>query len=189
MVPARRVRVELSPESEPDGVEPEWLYYGVAAGGRGFELLEAGLEPGLGAGDVLQEVGLAGELDDEGLVAAGDGVVEEGEAGGALFVNRVALAEADIDQKTEGEGEIGVEIEIADGLGFTVDLEGEVVLGEILDEGTFFIVNYDGDVDQARIDVEGGSGGSRGLLGGGCCRCLSGSSGWLRQQRRSIGCS
>jgi len=74
-------------------------------------LLEAGLEPGLGAGDVLQEVGLAGELDDEGLVAAGDGVVEEGEAGGALFVNRVALAEADIDQKTEGEGEIGVEIE------------------------------------------------------------------------------
>jgi hypothetical protein len=71
--------------------------------------------------------------------------------------------------------------------GFIVDLEDEVVLGEILDEGTFFIVDDDGDVDQARIDVEGGSDGSRALLGGGCYRGLSGSSGWLRQQRHSIG--
>ena len=69
-----------------------------------------------------------------------------------------------------------------------INLEDEVVLGEGLHEGAFFIVDDDRDVDQARIDVECGSGGGGGLLGCGGRLGLSGSAGRLRQQRRGIGC-
>ena len=69
-----------------------------------------------------------------------------------------------------------------------VNLEDEVVLGEVLHEGAFFIVDDDRDVNQARIDVECGSGGGGGLLGRGGSLGLSGSGGRLCQQRSGIGC-
>ena len=58
--------------------------------------LEGGLEFGAGGGEVLEELDGAGELDDEGLVGSRLGgavsiCVEEGAAGGALFVEDVAL--------------------------------------------------------------------------------------------------
>ncbi len=80
------------------------------------------------------------------------------------------------------------QVEVADGLGIAVDLEDEVVLGEVLDEGAFFIVDDDRDVDQACIYVECGSGGGGGLPGCGGRLGLSGGAGRLRQQRRGIGC-
>ena len=99
----------------------------------------------------------------------GEHLVEEGAAGGALFVDDVALGEAGVDEQAEGEGKVGVLVEVADGLGFAVDLQDEVVLGEVLDESAFFVADDDGEIDEAGIDGEGGSGGGWGLVG---CRGL-----------------
>ena len=95
----------------------------------------------------------------------GEHVVEEGETGGAFVVDGVALAQAYVDQQAECEGKVGVQVEVANGLGFAIDLEDEVVLGEVLDQRAFFIVDDDRDVDQACIYVECGSGGGGGLPG------------------------
>ena len=79
---------------------------------------------------------------------------------------------AGVDEQAEGEGKIGVDVEVADGLRVVVDLEGEVVLGEGLDEGAFFVADDDGEVDEAGVDGEGGggwaSGGLLGFCGWGC---------------------
>ncbi len=100
-----------------------------------------------------------GELHDEGFVfRGGEHLVEEGAAGGALFVDDVALGEAGVDEQAEDEGEVGVLVEVADGLGFAVDLEDEVVLGEVLDEGAFFVADDDGEIDEAGVNGDGGSG-------------------------------
>ena len=129
----------------------------------GVDLLEGGLKQGAGRGEVLQELGLGGELHDEGLVLrSGEHLIEEGAAGGALLVDDLALGEACVDQQTEGQGKIGVLVEVANGLGFAVDLKDEVVLGEILDEGSFFVADDDGEVDEAGIDGDGGGGGGWG---------------------------
>ena len=42
-----------------------------------------------------------------------------------------------------------------------VDLEGEVSLGEVLDESAFFVANDDRDIDQAGVDRDGARGGWR----------------------------
>ena len=39
-----------------------------------------------------------------------------------------------------------------------VDLKGEVVLGEVLDEGAFFVADDDGDIDEAGVDRDGADG-------------------------------
>ena len=91
--------------------------------------------------------------------------VEEGGAGGALFVEYVALRTAGVDEQAKGEGKVGVEVEVADGLGVVVDLEDEVVLGEGLDEGAFFVADDYGQVDEAGVDGEGGGGWSWCLFG------------------------
>ena len=138
---------------------------GVGELAGGVDLFEGGLELGAGGGEVLQEFGLAGELDDEGLVLrGGEHLVEEGAAGGALFVDDVALGEAGVDEQAEGQGKICVLVEVADGLGFAVDLEDEVVLGEVLDERAFFVADDYREVDEAGVDGEGGGGRGRGLF-------------------------
>ena len=140
--------------------------------GWGVDLFERGLKLRAGGGEVLQELDLAGELDDEGLVLGrGEHLVEEGAAGGALFVDDVALAEAGVDEQAEGQGKVGVDVEVADGLRMAVDLEDEVVLGEVLDEGAFLVADDDGEVDEAGIDGDGRGGGGRSLLGRGGFRC------------------
>ncbi len=128
---------------------------GAAAGAGSVDLFEGSLELGTRVGEVLEELGLTGELDDEGLILGrGEHLVEEGAAGGALFVDDAALAAAGVDEEAEGKGKVLVEVEVADGLRVAVDLEDEVILGEVLDEGSLFIANDDGEVHQAGIDGE-----------------------------------
>ena len=43
-------------------------------------------------------------------------------------------------------------------LGVIVDLKDEVILREVLDEGAFFVADNYGDVDEARVHGDGGSG-------------------------------
>ena len=145
-----------------------WIVAGGARASAGsVDLLESSLKQWAGRGDVLQKLRLRGKLHDEGLVLRrGEHLVEEGAAGGALFVDDVALGEAGVDEQAEGQREVGVLVEVADGLGFAVDLEDEVVLGEVLDEGTLFVTDDDREVDEAGIDGDGWGGGSRGLFGG-----------------------
>ena len=113
---------------------------------------------GLGTGDVLQQIGLPGKLHDEGLIAVRGPVqhiVQKGGTGSAFVVERVALAHAGVHQQTEGQRNVGIEIEVADRLGLAVDRQGEVVLGEVLDQGASLVAHDDGNIDQARVDVEG----------------------------------
>ena len=133
----------------------------------GVDLFEGGLELGAGGGEVLEELDGTGELDDEGLIgrAAGGGGehgVEEGAAGGALLIEDVALGGARINEEAEGKGEVVVAVKVADGLRVAVDGEGEVGLGEVPDEGSFFVADDDGEVDEAGVDGEMG-----GFAGGG----------------------
>ena len=127
------------------------------SGARGVDLFQCCLEERARRGKVLQEFGLACKLHDERLVLRrGHHLVEEGAAGGALFVDDVALGAAGIDQQAKRKGKILVLVEVADGLGFAVDLQNEVVLGEVLDQGAFFVPDDYREVDEAGVDREGG---------------------------------
>ncbi len=117
------------------------------------------------AGEVLEKFDLAGELGDEGLVVrACEHLVEEGAAGGALLIDDVALGEAGVDEQAEGKGEVRVLVEVADGLGLAVNLEDEVIFGEVLDQCSFFVADDDGKVDEAGVDGDGSGGGGRSLV-------------------------
>ena len=139
---------------------------GVFAGG--VDLLEGGLKQRAGRGEVLQELRLGGELHDEGSVLRrGEHLVKEDTAGAAFLVDDFALRETCVDQQTQGQGKIGVLVEVANGLGLIVDLKNEIVLGKILDEGSLLVAHDDGEVDEAGVDGDGGGGGGWGLVGRG----------------------
>ncbi len=143
---------------------------GLIAGAGCVDLFEGGLKLGAGVGEVLQKLGLTSELDDEGLVfGCLEHLVEKDAAGSALVVDDVALTEAGVDEQAKGEGEIGVDVEVADGLRMSVDLEDEVILGEGLDERAFFVADDDRKVHEACIDSDGREAG-----GGLCCRGILG---------------
>jgi hypothetical protein len=153
---------------------------GAGAVAWGVNLAECFLEEGMGGSEVLQELRLVGELGNESLIfGGGEHLVKEGAAGGALLVDDVALGLAGVDQEAENEGKVGVFVEVTDGLGFAVDLKHEVILGEVLDERSFFVAHDDREIDEAGIDSEG----SRRLGGGGSCgRLLRGKAGYGREK-------
>ena len=118
----------------------------------GVDLFESRLEESAGGGQVLQELSLMGELGDEGLIfGGGEHLVEKGAAGGALLVEDFALGEAGVDEQAERKGEIGVLVEVTDGLGFAIDLQNEVVFREVLYESAFLVADDDGQIDQAGV--------------------------------------
>ncbi len=136
----------------------------VGAGAGRVDLPESLLEERARGGEVLQKLYLTGELRDECLIfGCGEHLVEEGAAGGALFVEDAALGAAGVHEKAEDEREVGVLVEVTDGLGFAVDLEDKIIFGEVLDEGSLFVADDDRQIDEAGIDGDrrGGRGGGR----------------------------
>jgi hypothetical protein len=130
------------------------------------DLIEGGAKFGAGGGEVLEEIGFVGELDEEGLVGSGAAggrchhlalhhFVQEGFAGSALVFEGTADRAAGVDEEAEGQREVVVLVEVADGLRTAVDGEGEVGLGEVLDEGAFFVADDDGKVDELGVDGDG----------------------------------
>src|ERR1700688_5318604 len=93
-------------------------------------------------------------MDEEGFVfVSAQDVIEERAAGGAFLVENLALAEAGVDEETEGEREVGFLGEIGDGLGLAVLVESEVVFGEVADDVAVFVADggekiYGGDIDR-----------------------------------------
>ena len=94
-----------------------------------------------------------GELDQEGLVrdvrrgrwrtygrrcgccvGGAQHLVEERLARRPFFLKLFADGAAHVDQQAEGERQVGVAVEVADGLWLAVDSEGEVCLGKRLNE-------------------------------------------------------
>jgi hypothetical protein len=139
---------------------------GVSAGG--VYLLESGLEQWAGRGQILQELSFGSELNNECLIfRRSQHLIEEGAAGGSFLVDDFSLREACVYQQTEGKGEIGVLVEVANRLRLTVDLKDEVILRKILNERSFFVADDDREVDEAGVDGDGGGGGDRSLVGGG----------------------
>ena len=121
----------------------------------GVDFFEGFLQFGARGGEVLEKLDLVGELDDKSLILRrGEHLVKEGAAGAALLIENVALREAGVDQKAEGEGKIRVLIEVADGLGMSVYLEDEVVFGEVLDERSFLVADDGRDIHKACVDGE-----------------------------------
>ena len=55
-------------------------------------------------------------------------------------------------------------VEVANCLRLAVDLKDEIVLRKILNEGSFFVADDDGEVDEAGIDSDGGGGGGWALV-------------------------
>ena len=140
------------------------------------DLIESGPQFGARRGEVLKQVGLMCKLDEKGLVGRSAGwrghhLVKERFAGEALVVERAADRAAGVDEKPEGQRQIVVLIEIADGLRLAVDAEGEVVFGQVLDNGAVFVTDEHRQIDELRVDGDGGCrlrrrlGRSCGLLG------------------------
>ena len=97
----------------------------------------------------------------------GHHLVEKGFAGGALVLEGAADRAAGVNEEAEGEGEIVVAIEVADGLRMAVDGEHEVGLCEVGDEGAVLIADDDGQIDELGGDGDGGRcGGRSGCVGG-----------------------
>ncbi len=122
-----------------------------------IDLLERLLEFGAGGGDVLQERDGVCELDEERLIAVRcEHFVEEGRAGGAFVVEHVTLAHAGVDEQADGERNVGVVVEVANGLGFAVDLQGEVVAGKPREQRAALVADDGRDDDQPGVDGNGG---------------------------------
>jgi len=96
------------------------------------------------------------EMDDEGFVLIfAQKVIEEGTARGDFLIEDAALAAAGVHEEAEGERKIGFAGEVGDGLGFAVLVEGEIVLGEIVDEGAVFVADGGEEVYGADVDGDG----------------------------------
>jgi hypothetical protein len=114
-----------------------------------------------GRGEVLKEFDFVIEMDEEGFVFVfAQDAIEERAAGGAFLIENAALAETGVDEKAEGEREVGFFGEIGDGLGLGVLVEGEIVFGEVADEAAVFVANGGEEVDGGYVEGDG-----RGLLG------------------------
>ena len=119
--------------------------YGVVEGGAaaGLDVGQAVFElVGVG-GQVLVDVGVVGEIDDEGLVfgVGGQDQVERGFVDrGALFVHGAGV----VDDQTDGDGDVGV-LEAEQVLLDAVFENLEVVFLEVLDDLTFVVEH--GDVE------------------------------------------
>ena len=110
----------------------------------------------------MEEFDFVVEMDEERFVFVfAEDAIEERAAGGAFLIEDAALAEAGVDEKAEGEREIGFFGEIGDGLGFAVLVEGEVVFGEVADDVAVLVADSGEEVDGADVD-----GDRSGLLAG-----------------------
>jgi hypothetical protein len=99
-------------------------------------------------------------MDEESLIfVLAQDIIEERAAGGAFLIEDAALAEAGVDEQTEGEREVGFLGEVGDGLGLAVLLEGEVVFGEVADDVAMFVADSGEEIDGGNVDGDG-----RGLL-------------------------
>ena len=88
------------------------------------------------------------------LVLAQD-VLEEFVAGVALLVEHARLAAAGIEQQAERQRKIALLGEVADGLRAPVFLDGELVLGQIVDDLALFVADGGQDVDDVDVGREG----------------------------------
>jgi hypothetical protein len=127
---------------------------------RRVDLIDGREEFLAGRREVLEEFDFAIEMYEESLIFVfAQDAIEERVAGGALLIEDAALAEAGVDEKAEGEREIGLLGEVRNGLGLAVLFEGEVVFGEIAHEVAVLVA--DGGEEINGGDVEGDG---RGLL-------------------------
>jgi hypothetical protein len=117
-----------------------------------------------GGSEVLEEFDFAIEMHDEGLVfGLGQHVIQELLAGGALFVEDIALAQAGVDQQAESERQIFLLREVADGLRTAILCEGEVVFRQRVDDGAVLVP--DGNRQGHDFDLHRHGGGHIALLG------------------------
>lgn len=109
-------------------------------------------DAGGGRGGVLEEVDLAAELDDEGLVRRRliEDVAEEGGARGALFLECVALRGAGVHDDADGERLILCGAEVADGLRLLVGLDLEVFALEARQRAGVLVAHDGEDADRVR---------------------------------------
>jgi hypothetical protein len=107
-------------------------------------------------------------------------LVEKNAAGGTLVVDNIALAKAGVDEQAESQGEISVDIEVANGLRMAVNLEDEIVLGEVLNKRTLLVADDHRDIDEAGVDSDG-----RGAGGWLCCRSVLGGKGNGKGKKQS----
>ena len=76
----------------------------------------------------------------------------------ALGVESVAHASAGIDEKAEVESEVFIDAEVLDGLRAAILGQGEVVAGEVGDDGTVLVADGDGHGDHLDVDLQRGCG-------------------------------
>ena len=119
---------------------------------------------------VLEQFHFAVKVDEKRfvLVLAQD-VLEEFVAGIALLIEHARLAAAGIEEQAERERKIALLGEVADGLRTPVFLDGEFVLGQIVDDLALFVA--DGGQDADNVDAGGELGVLRpGERGEGSCQ-------------------
>jgi len=95
-------------------------------------------------------------MDDEGFVLVfAQNVIEEGMAGREFLIEDAALAQAGVHEEAEGEREIGFLGKVGDGLWLVVLGEGEVVLGESVDEVSVLVADGGEEIYGADVDGDG----------------------------------
>src|ERR1019366_9455917 len=103
------------------------------------------------------------------------------------------MAHAGVDEQPYGKRKVFVQVEVADGLGPIVDLKGEAVPGQILDEISMLVADDDGDVDQESIGAQRSGSIDRSLVavrrGGVQNRPLCGTPYRQKKQRPEGGCA
>ncbi len=108
--------------------------------------------------DILQQFDFTIEMDDESLVFVfAQDVIDKGATGGEFLIEDAALAHAGVDEEAESKRKIRFLGEIGDGLGLTVLLESEIILGKIADDAAVLVA--DGGEEIYGIDVNSDWGG------------------------------
>src|SRR5579863_1555647 len=129
-----------------------------AAGGARRQALahlsETSFQLGARAGEVLHQPCLRGEGDQERLIDAfAQHLLEELSAGRKLLRENLNLAQAEVDQQTQRQGEIVLPREVADGLRLAVFLNREIVLVELVHEFAALIAHRHQQADD--VDTGG----------------------------------
>ena len=139
---------------------------GVVERGRGteVEVAEAPVKVAHvgGEGDDFADRGV--EVDEVEAVVGAEERAHEVAGGVELDVEVFADGAAGIDGEDEGEGQVGLALEVGDFLGDAIFGEGEVVLLEAADGGTGRVGDIDEDVHEANFYVVGGE--CLGMAGG-----------------------
>src|SRR5580693_6951546 len=106
----------------------------------------------------MQHIRILAKADQERQSLEPDHVAEE-LIGRVFFdIDQVHLAGADVNQQADGQGKIGLAVEVFDFLLLSIFKDGEIVLGKVSNQAAMFVADIEQDIDNIHVHLDSGFG-------------------------------